>query len=174
MLSMTEPRTPEREMSAAARRRAAAADRARRWREEQREAELAREAENAALRTEITALRAECQAAAVREDKAARLRAELYTLRAERDRLWTHFDRLAKADTVDEDVIRALIKMGAICRSPAGPLAIGRPTVSVSDVINVAGLVRCGGQEAGQAAYDAARAHVLERVAMLVPTSYDA
>ncbi len=59
MLSMTEPRTRERETSAA-RRRAAAADRACRWREEQREAELAREAENATLRTEVTALRAEC------------------------------------------------------------------------------------------------------------------
>lgn len=148
---------PDRATTAAARRRTANADRARKWRERQREAELAREAENATLQAE-----------------AARLRAELYAVRHERDRLRTHFDRVAKADTVDEDVIRALIKMGAIRRSPAGPLAIGRPTVSVSDVINVAGLVRCGGQDAGQAAYDAARAHVLERVAMLVPPPYDA
>ena len=173
---MTEALPPtDRETTAAARRRIANADRAREWRERQREAEVARIAEIDALRAENATLRAERQAAADRENEAARLRAELYAVRAEAARLRTHFDTLAKADTVDEDVIRALVRMGAIRRSPGGgPLAIGRPTVSVSDVLNVAGLIRCGGQEAGQAAYDAARARVLERVAMLVPPPYDA
>lgn len=169
---MTEPNSiPDRETTAAARRRVAAADRARKWREEHREAGLAREAENATLRDRVDSLTAGLKAA---EDEAARLRAELHAARDEAARLRVHFDRLAKSDTVDEDLARALIKMGAIRRSLAGSLAIGRPTVSVSDVINVAGLVRCGGQEAGQAAYDAARARVLERVAMLVPPPYDA
>ncbi|TGD99741.1 hypothetical protein [Methylobacterium nonmethylotrophicum] len=168
---MTEPHPTDRETTAAARRRVAAADRARRWREEHREAELARIAELDALRAEVATLRAERKGV---ENEAARLRAELYAVRDELGRLRAHLDMFARAFTVDEDLARALIKMGAIRRSPAGPLAIGRPTVSVSEVINVAGLVRCGGQKAGQAAYDAARARVLERVAMLVPPPNDA
>ncbi|MEN3234073.1 MULTISPECIES: hypothetical protein [Methylobacterium] len=170
---MTEPRpSTDRETTAAARRRIAAADRAREWRERQREAEVARIAELDALRAENAALRAERKAV---ENETATVRSELYAARAESDRLRAHFDRLASADTVDEDVIRALVRMGAIRRSPGGgPLAIGRPTVSVSDVLNVAGLIRCGGKGAGQAAYDVARAHVLERLSEFVPPLYDA
>lgn len=146
---MTEPRTPQPETSAAARRRVAAADRAREWRERQRETEAARVAELEDLRTELD------------------------VVRAERDRLRA---ALGQADgaSIDEDLVRALVTMGAVRRSPAGPLAIGKPQVSVADVVSVAGYVRCGGRAAGQAAYDAARARVLERVAQFLPAPGEA
>ncbi|KMO22323.1 hypothetical protein [Methylobacterium platani] len=167
---MTEALPPtDRETTAAARRRVAAADRARRWREEHREAELAREAENAALRAEVTALRAERQAAADREEEAARLRAELYAARDELGRLRTHFDTLAKADMVDEDLSRAVVRLAGLRRSLAGPLAVGNPTVAVADIVAAAALIRCGGKEAGQSAYDVARTRVLDRLRMFVP-----
>ena len=168
---MTEPNPTDRETTAAARRRVAAADRARRWREEHRKVELARIAELDALRAEVARLRAERKAV---ENEAARMRAELHAARDEAARLRKHFDTLARADTVDEDLARALVRMGGLRRSAAGPLAIGRPEVAVADVVAAAALIRCGGKAAGQAAYDAARARVLERVAMLVPPPYDA
>ena len=164
----------ERETTAAARRRVAAADRARRWREEQREAEFARIAELDALRKEVAALQAERQAATDREAEAARLRAELYAARDERDRLRVHFDRLAKADTVDEDLVRAVARLGGLSRSPAGPLAIRNPKIAVADVVAAAALIRCGGQSAGQAAYDAARARVLARLSQFILPPYAA
>lgn len=141
---------PSRETSAAARRRVAAADRAREWRERQRETEAARVAELDALR------------------------AELDEVKAERDRLQGVFAKLAVADLVDEDIVRALVRMSAIRRSPGGPLAIGKPQVSVADVVSVAGYIRCGGKEAGQEAYDAARARVLERLQQFLPSPGEA
>jgi hypothetical protein len=169
---MSAPLPPtDRETTAAARRRVAAADRARRWREEQREAEIAREAENAALRDRVDGLTAELKGA---ENEAAKLRAELHAVRAESERLRTHFDKLASADMVDEDLARALVRMGGLRRSPAGPLAIGVPKIAVADVVAAAALIRCGGQSAGQAAYDAARARVLARLSQFVLPSHDA
>lgn len=165
---------PNREATAAGRRRVAAADRARRWREQQRQAAAVREAENVALRDEVAALRAERQAAANREDGAARLRAELYAVRDERDRLRVHFDQLAKANMVDEDLVRAIVRLGGLRRSLAGPLAVGNPTVAVADIVAAAALIRCGGKEAGQFAYDAARARVLDRLRTFVPPPDDA
>ncbi|WP_210170419.1 hypothetical protein [Methylobacterium sp. Leaf456] len=132
--------TTERESTAAARRRVAAADRARKWREEQREADATRQAEIDALRAEVA------------------------DLRAQRDGL----EQVAEAATVDEDLVRALVKMGGLHRSPAGPLAIGKPQVSVADVVSVAGYLRCGGRSAGQEVYDAARGRVLDRLAQFV------
>ncbi len=129
-----------RETSAAARRRAEAADRARDWREKQRKAEAARQAELDALRAEVA------------------------DLRNERDLLQAGLDRVAAAATIDEDLVRALVKMGGLRRSPAGPLAIANPKVLVADLVSVAGYIRSGGMEAGQAAFDAARAKVLARL----------
>ncbi|MEE7456823.1 hypothetical protein MPAR168_00535 [Methylorubrum populi] len=134
-----------RETSVAVRRRAANADRARDWRKRQREAEAARQAELDALRTEVT------------------------TLKAERDRLQGVFARMAASDMIDEDIVRALVRLGGLCRDAAGPLAIARPTVAVRDVVAAASLIRCGGKEAGQAAYDAARGQVLERLSQFLP-----
>lgn len=163
---MTEALPPnDRATTAAARRRVAAADRARRWREEQRVSELARIAELGALRDEIAALRVERKGV---ENEAARLRAELCSLRDELGRMRAQFDTLAKTDMVDEDLARALVRMGGLRRSPAGPLAIGVPKIAVADVVAAAALIRCGGQSAGQAAYDAARARVLARLSQFV------
>lgn len=140
----------DRESTAAARRRVAAADRARRWREEQRETEAARVAELDALRAEIA------------------------TVTAERDRLQGVFARMAASDMVDEDIVRAVVRLGGLCRDATGLLAVARSTVAVRDVVNVAGYIRCGGRAAGQAAFDAARHHVLERLIEFVPPSHDA
>lgn len=134
----------ERESTAAARRRVAAADRARDWREKQREAAEARQAELDGLRAEVAALK------------------------AQRDWLQAGLDRVAAAATVDEDLVRALVKMGGLRRSPAGPLAIGTPRVSVADVVSVASYLQCGGKAAGQEAFDAARGRVLVRLAQFV------
>lgn len=137
--------TNERETTAAARRRVAAAERARDWREKQRVIELTREAENVALRKEVAALK------------------------AERDQLQAALGHTGATASIDEDLVRAVVKMGAICRSTVGLLAVSKPQVSVSDIIAVAGYIRCGGRQAGQAAFDAARMRVLERVAQFVP-----
>ncbi|BAQ49433.1 hypothetical protein [Methylobacterium aquaticum] len=163
--------TTERETTAAARRRVAAADRARDWRERQREAEVARIAELDALRAEVATLRAERKAV---ENETATVRSELYAARAESERLRAHFDKLARADTVDEDLARAIVRLGGLRRTETGPLAIGRPEVAVRDVVAAAALIRCGGATAGQEAYDAARSRVFQRLAMLVPSFYDA
>lgn len=133
-----------RETSAAARRRVANADRARDWREKQRVAEAARQSELDALREEVA------------------------ILKAQRDRLQIRLDQVAAAATVDEDLVRALVRMGGLRRSPAGPLAIGKPQVSVADVVSVAGYLRCGGRTAGQEAFDTARGRVLDRLAQFV------
>nr|WP_137830661.1 hypothetical protein [Methylobacterium sp. L1A1] len=130
----------ERETTAAARRRVAAADRARRWREEQREAEAARLAELDGLR------------------------AEVMSLRAERDRLQAAVGHADAASGIDEDLARAFVKMAGLRRSAAGPISIVHAQVAAADVIAVAAYIRCGGRAAGQAAYDAARRRVLERL----------
>lgn len=148
---MTDAVTPTtRETSAAARRRVAAADRARDWRERQREVEAARVAELDALRSEVA------------------------DLRAERDRLQSALGRIGAAASIDEDLARALVRMGGLRRSLAGPLAIANPKVSVADVIAVAGYIRCGGKAAGQAAFDAARRRVLERLSQFLPPPVEA
>lgn len=148
---MTSTAAPnERETTAAARRRIDAADRARRWREEQRRADAAREAE-------LDALKAENQ-----------------KLRVERDGLRDALGRIGAAAAVDEDLARSVVRMGAISRDATGRLFIGRSSVKIADIIDKAILLRSGGSDQGQAAYEATRVKVLRRLTQFILPPADA
>lgn len=131
--------------TSAARRRVAAADRSREWRERQRETEAARVAELDALKAEVA------------------------SLRAERDRLLAALGHASVVSGIDEDLARAVVKMAGLRRSAAGPLSIAHAQVATADIIAVAAYIRCGGRSAGQLAYDAARRRVIERLQQFLP-----
>lgn len=129
--------TAERETTAAARRRVEAADRARRWREQQREAEAARQAQLDALRAEVESLRADrdrLSAAARVDDEVLRAVARLARCRVQPDgRVTVHRIEISARDLLN---VSAFLLVGTRGEDEPG----------------------------GQAAFDEARRRVMDRL----------